>query len=85
MDVEINPRAKEISLADTVTRLPTALGLTVSSAAELNREDTAVIRFYPEGGSSGGEVSIDIPGRSGVRISVDWLVGGISQEKYAYN
>ena len=85
VDVEINPRAKIVTLAGTVTQLPAALGLTVSSAAELNSEDTAVIRFYPEGGSSGGEVSIDMPGRSGVRISVDWLVGGISQEKYAYN
>ena len=85
VDVEIKPRAKEVSLAGAVTRLPAALGLTVSSAAELNSEETAVIRFYPEGGSSGGEVSIDMPGRSGVRISVDWLIGGISQEKYAYN
>jgi len=85
VDVQVNPRAGELRLDGVVTELPAALGLTVSSAAELNSEDTAVIRFYPEGGSSGGELSIAMPGRSGVRIVVDWLLGGISQEQYALN
>lgn len=85
VDVSINPRAREVSLDESVTLLPAALGLSVSSAAELNRANVAVIRFYPEGGSSGGAVSIDMPGRSGVRIDVDWLIGGISQETYALN
>jgi general secretion pathway protein H len=85
IDVRINPRSNEVSLDDSVKRLPAALGITVSSAAELNARDTAVIRFYPEGGSSGGEVSLALPGRAGVRIVVDWLIGGISQESYAFN
>ena len=84
-DVRINPRARELSLDESVKQLPAPLGFTVSSAAELNNSGTAVIRFYPEGGSSGGEVNIDMPGRSGVRINVDWLIGGISQERYALN
>ncbi len=84
-DVKINPESKEISLDDSVKRLPAALGVTVSAAGELNERDIAVIRFYPEGGSSGGEVSLAQPGGSGVRIVVDWLIGGISQEKYALN
>lgn len=85
VDVSVNPRAREVTVEESVTRLPAALGFSVSSAAELNNEQTAVIRFYPEGGSSGGAVSIDMPGRSGVRINVDWLIGGITQEKYALN
>lgn len=84
-DVRINPRTNELSLDDSVKHLPAALGITVNSAAELNERDIAVIRFYPEGGSSGGEVSLTLPGRTGVRIVVDWLIGGISQEKYALN
>ncbi len=84
-DVRIKPRAREMRLDEAVTRLPSDLGFSVSSAAELNDDDTAVIRFYPEGGSSGGGVTIDMPGRTGVRINVDWLIGGISQERYALN
>lgn len=84
-DVRINPRAREVILDDSTKQLPAPLGFSVSTAAELNNRDTAVIRFYPEGGSSGGEVNIDLPGRSGVRINVDWLIGGISQERYALN
>ena len=52
-------------------------------AGELNRRDAGVIRFYPEGGSSGGGVDIEIPGRHGVSIQVDWLVGRVTQEAYA--
>ena len=84
-DVTIDPHANELSLNDSVKYLPSELAVAVTSAAELNKSGLAVIRFYPEGGSSGGEVSIDMPGRSGVRIVVDWLLGGISQETYALN
>ncbi len=84
-DVMIDPRTNELRLNDVVKRLPSELGIAVRSARELNTGGVATIRFYPEGGSSGGEVSIDMPGRSGVRIIVDWLIGGISQEKYALN
>ena len=41
-----------------------------------------MIRFYPEGGSSGGGIDMERPGGTGVRISVDWLVGRVSQEAY---
>ena len=82
-DVQIDPGANELRLNDTVKTMPSALEVAVRSAGELNTESLAVVRFYPEGGSSGGEVYIDMPGRSGVRITVDWLIGGVSQEKYA--
>jgi len=84
-DVEFNPRSNEVSLEKSVKQMPSALNLTVSSAAELGQRNAAVIRFYPEGGSSGGEVSIAMPGQSGVHIVVDWLLGGITQEKYAFD
>jgi general secretion pathway protein H len=84
-DVVINPGARELRLNDTIQSLPGGLNVIVHSARELNRQDAGVIRFYPEGGSSGGGVDIEIPGRGGVRIDVDWLVGRVSQEKYALN
>ena len=82
-DVVINPATRELRFGGRRTRLPGDLGLVVHSARELNREREGVIRFYPEGGSSGGGVDIERPGSDGVRISVDWLVGRVSQERYA--
>lgn len=84
-DVLIDPGSNTLRLNDTVKSLPSTLAISASSASELNSQGLAVIRFYPEGGSSGGEVNIDMPGGSGVRVIVDWLIGGISQEKYALN
>lgn len=84
-DVKINPQANELRLNDTVKNLPSELNIVVRSAGQLNEGGVGVIRFYPEGGSSGGEVDIEIPQRSGVRIYVDWLVGSVTQEKYALN
>lgn len=81
-DVKINPRTRELSLNDSVKQLPSGLNIVVHSARELNDRDVGVIRFYPEGGSSGGGVDVEIPERWGVRINVDWLVGRVSQEKY---
>ena len=82
-DVAINPKTNEVRLNNKRTQLPEGLNLVVTTAREVNREDEGVIRFYPEGGSSGGGVDIERPGADGVRISVDWLVGRVSQERYA--
>ena len=82
-DVFINPETNELRLNKKRTLLPEGLNLVVTTAQEVNREDEGVIRFYPEGGSSGGGIDIERPGADGVRISVDWLVGRVSQERYA--
>jgi general secretion pathway protein H len=84
-DVEINPKNNELRLNDTLKRLPADLVLAVHSARELSQPDVGVVRFYPEGGSSGGGIDIETPGGAGVRITVDWLIGRVSQEKYAAN
>jgi general secretion pathway protein H len=82
-DVVINPRARELRLNATTERMPDNLVVTVHAASQLNSPDEGVIRFYPEGGSSGGGVDLEIPGRTGVRIHVDWLMGRVTQEPYA--
>lgn len=84
-DVAINPKTNELQFNDKHTRLPQGLHLVVTSAREVNREEEGVIRFYPEGGSSGGGIDIERPGADGVRVSVDWLVGSVTQERYAIN
>ena len=40
----------------------------------------AAIRFYPEGGASGGEVLIQRPSGSGTRLTIDWLIGDVRRE-----
>lgn len=58
--------------AGTKGTLPPHLRLAVTAAAT----DGAAIRFYPEGGASGGRIAVLGSGR--VDIVVDWLTGGIS-------
>jgi general secretion pathway protein H len=82
-DVAVDPAANTIEVNGERTRLPDAVSLTVQSARELNRDRRGVIRFYPEGGSSGGDIDLEQAGGRGVRVSVDWLVGRVSQESYA--
>lgn len=84
-DVLLNTETKVLRLGSDTQQLPAKFNIVVHSARELNRDTEGVIRFYPEGGSSGGEIDIAKPNRSGVKISVDWLVGRVSQEKYEFN
>ena len=77
-DVIFDIGAKKVSLNDRSVIFPESVELSGKTAAELNRNGLGVIRFYPEGDSSGGE--IDIVGRArGVQLSVDWLLGRVSQ------
>lgn len=81
-NVFIDPENNTVAYAGKVENLPAALNIAVRSAAELNRNNQAVIRFYPEGGSSGGEIDITRPGGAGVTLVIDWLVGRITQQAY---
>jgi general secretion pathway protein H len=81
-DVQINPQMNRLSFNDVDKRLPKDLNLVVNSAQEVNQNGTGVIRFYPEGGSSGGSIDIQRPGADGITVSVDWLAGRITQERY---
>ena len=83
-DVSINPDTNTVRLNGRTTQLPAAFSIVVHAARELNRDGEGVFRFYPEGGSSGGDVEIARSNGSGVRITVDWLVGRVIQEKYAF-
>ena len=84
-DVTVDPRGNRLGSNGEVTSLPEGFAVAVHSASELNSDSLGVIRFYPEGGSSGGGVDLEREDGSGVRISVDWLVGRVSQEAYVAN
>jgi general secretion pathway protein H len=77
-DVMVRPASRRIWFADRERRIPASLTMTVHGAAELNVDDTGVIRFYPEGGSSGGGVDLRRADGSGSSVNVDWLVGTVT-------
>ena len=60
--------------------LPESISLAVTSAAEVSTEmNVAAIRFYPFGGSTGGDIEIGGPGGSGTLVQVGWLMGDVTQ------
>ena len=75
----------QIQFYDDVVQLPKGFEMTVTTASEVNQQNLGVIRFYPEGGSTGGDIDVTSPRGRGVRISVDWLMGSVSQEAYDGN
>ena len=81
--MEVNPEERSVRFANTVEVLPGSVAMTVHSASELNRGGVGVIRFYAEGGASGGGVDIESATGAGVSITVDWLLGSVTQETYA--
>jgi general secretion pathway protein H len=69
--------------ADQFAPLPEVLDITVVYAAEVSpRPGLAAIRFYPAGGSSGGEISVARPSGAGVHLTIDWLLGDVTQEAF---
>jgi general secretion pathway protein H len=57
--------------------LPESMEIELYSATEEQLSDTTgAIRFYPDGGSTGGQVKLSIDGRSWT-VQVAWLTGDI--------
>jgi len=66
---------------DQFKELPKELDITVVYAAEVSpRPGLAAIRFYPSGGSSGGEITLVKATGAGVHLKIDWLLGDVTQE-----
>ncbi len=77
-DVVFDLKTRKVSLKDNFVVFPESVNLSGKTAREVNQNGLGVIRFYPQGDSSGGQ--IDIIGKSrGVRLTVDWLLGRVSQ------
>lgn len=77
-DVLLYPREGKIRRGDKTTQLPAGLEIEVLGSAELNRDGAGVIRFYQDGGSSGGYVSVSHPAGLAVQVQVDWLLGRVT-------
>jgi general secretion pathway protein H len=60
------------------TALPEGLGLALLTAtAELEGDGRGAIRFFPDGGSTGGRVRLVQDGRE-IAVVVDWLTGRVA-------
>ncbi len=77
-DVLIDPRKRRITRGEREQSLPAALQLEVLGSRELNRDGAGVIRFYPDGGSSGGYVNVSHSNGMAVQVQVDWLLGRVN-------
>ena len=64
-----------------VKQLPEGMEVELNTArSELTSETAGGIRFYPDGGSTGGNVRLEANGRI-YRINVAWLTGEASVER----
>lgn len=70
----------ELDLGTGWQSLPDELSINVVYAAEVSpKAGVAAIRFYPDGGSSGGEIDLVRATGGGVSLHVDWLLGDVAQ------
>lgn len=76
-DILINPKSHELVDGEQRSTLPEALQLEVLGSGELNRDGFGVIRFYPDGRSSGGAVKVSHPNGMEVQVEIDWLLGRV--------
>ncbi len=61
--------------------LPEGVEVTITTArSEMTSEDVSGIRFFPDGGSTGGHIELTVNGRE-YRVNVAWLTGATKMEK----
>lgn len=61
--------------------LPEGVDITITTArSEITAEDVAGIRFFPDGGSTGGHIELTVNERD-YRVNISWLTGETRMEK----
>ncbi len=66
---------------DNTRLLDSRLSVQVVVAEELSAPTiVGVIRFYPDGSSSGGSITLWRESGQGMRVRVDWLLGRVTRE-----
>lgn len=61
--------------------LPKGVDVTITTArSEITSEDVAGIRFFPDGGSTGGHIELTVNERE-YRVNIAWLTGQTSMER----
>ncbi len=76
--LDVHSRRFAVGGRDTVGTLAEDLEISfVTARSELADETTGVIRFFPDGSSTGGRISL-ARGEREYHVDVDWLTGRIS-------
>jgi len=76
--VLVSPSDGVVAFGDERAEFADNVELAAHSAKEVNRDGVGIIRFYPDGGASGGGIDITRGGGHSVSIAVDWLVGRVT-------
>lgn len=64
-----------------VAKIPEGIEINLTTtAAETKSETQASVRFYPDGGATGGRVTLKVRERSYL-VDIDWLTGRVSIEE----
>lgn len=64
-----------------LVKLPEGVDVTITTArSEITEEDIAGIRFFPDGGSTGGHIELTVNEKE-YRVNVLWLTGETSLER----
>jgi len=70
----------KVSERDTVYPIPQTIDVSlVTGQKELSGEGQGSVRFFPDGSSSGGRVTLERSGRA-LKIDINWLTGLIELE-----
>jgi general secretion pathway protein H len=77
LTLDVEGRKFAVSGDATIYTLPTKLEYALFTAqSEVMEEKTGGIRFFPDGGSTGGRVTISV-GESKQIVDVDWITGRV--------
>jgi general secretion pathway protein H len=77
--VDLEKRQIEVEGRGRPRSLPEKLSLKLYTAqSEIVDEQRGAIRFYPDGSSTGGRVTLSGSGESRLLVDVDWLTGRVT-------
>jgi general secretion pathway protein H len=80
LTVDVEARSFTVSGDPKTYALPSRLDLSLFTAqSELVRDQTGSIRFFPDGSSTGGRVTV-AAGDSKLAVDVDWVTGRVAVE-----
>jgi general secretion pathway protein H len=73
--IDVNAKTYTSSVGG-LGRLPNDTTVTLTLARGETGAAGGAIKFFPDGGSTGGDIALELEGRATANISVNWLTGG---------
>lgn len=79
-DFVLTPEDKRFGIENRLTHaLAKNITIDLIVSAEHRQPSRSVIRFYPDGSSTGGSILLKRENGGGMQIRVDWLLGRVTQ------